>query len=284
MSKKKHVKKQKKDGKPIAETVDRYTLYLASVQEPEAEVRFFPKAYRQAYGKDTNPTILREDFCGTAAICYEWTKKKDRHAIGVDIDPEPLAWGKDHLTADLPSQQLERVKLVHGDVRRVHETKADIVAAQNFSFWYFKTRDEVRKYFEIVRQNLKDQGVVVLDMMGGPESITEDLEDVREVETDDGFKFEYVWEQERFDPVTHDCRYHISFRFKDKSEWYRAFTYEWRFWSIPEVRELLKEAGFKHSVVYWEQSDEDGEGNGIYKPVDSAAHDPSWVTYVVGVK
>ena len=49
-----------------------------------------------------------------------------------------------------------------------------------------------------------------------------------------------------------------------------AFTYEWRLWAIPEVLEMLKEAGYAKSRVYWEryeETDEDDdelEGTGEY--------------------
>ena len=35
-------------------------------------------------------------------------------------------------------------------------------------------------------------------------------------------------------------------------------------WSLPEIREILKEVGFKESHVYWEGTDEDGEGDGVF--------------------
>ena len=40
--------------------------------------------------------ILREDFCGTFAICCEWAKSGATfEAHGVDLDPEPLQYGKE---------------------------------------------------------------------------------------------------------------------------------------------------------------------------------------------
>ncbi|MDH3584161.1 MAG: class I SAM-dependent methyltransferase, partial [Phycisphaerae bacterium] len=74
----------KAKGKKRARTADRYRLYLDSVQSPDNEVHFFSRAFRKQFGRP--PKLLREDFCGTAAICYEWVKgKKSRRAIGVDI-------------------------------------------------------------------------------------------------------------------------------------------------------------------------------------------------------
>jgi hypothetical protein len=116
--------------------------------------------------------------------------------------------------------------------------------------------------------------------MGGPESMTENLKDVRPHK---GFK--YVWDQHRIDPITHDAVFHIHFRFKDKSKLDRAFTYHWRFWTIPELRELLLEAGFSRVDVYWEGTDPDtGEGNDRYGKTDTAPMEASFVAYLIAVK
>lgn len=265
-------------ARTMAQEADRYRLYLDSVQSPDHEVWFFQRVYKTEY--DRLPVVLREDFCGTAAICYEWVKKPGRRAIGVDIDPEPLQWGREHLASTMRAEQIERVTLLQRDVRDVTGEKADVLAAQNFSFWIFKTREEVRRYFEAARRNLADEGVMVVDMMGGSESMQEDRRDV----TPKG-KFKYVWEQARFCPITHDCTFYIHFHFKDGSKLKRAFTYHWRFWTIPEVKELLLEAGFSRVDVYWEDTDpETGEGNDVYRRRKHAEADAAWISYLVAVK
>ena len=52
---------------------------------------------------------------------------------------------------------------------------------------------------------------------------------------------------------------HIHFKFPDKTKIKNAFTYNWRLWTMVEIRELLSEAGFANVVVYWEGEDEDGD-------------------------
>ena len=64
----------------------------------------------------------------------------------------------------------------------------------------------------------------------------------------------------------------------------RAFTYEWRLWSAPEIRELLLEAGFSKATVYWEGEDEDGEGNGEFLPDEKGEADLAWIAYIVAEK
>ena len=54
-----------------------------------------------------------------------------------------------------------------------------------------------------------------------------------------------------------------------------AFTYEFRMWSITEIRDLFEEAGFSKSLVYWEGFDEDGLGNGEFHATEMLMKCPS---------
>ena len=54
---------------------------------------------------------------------------------------------------------------------------------------------------------------------------------------------------------------HIHFKFKDGSRIKKAFSYDWRLWTLPEIREVMEEAGFSNTRVYWEDEDEEGEGS-----------------------
>ena len=53
---------------------------------------------------------------------------------------------------------------------------------------------------------------------------------------------------------------------------------------MPEVRELLAEAGFAKSTVYWEGSDEDGDGNGVFEPEERGEADAGWIAYIIAQK
>ena len=272
-------KKKPRGHKTMASQADRYELYLKSVQSPDNEVPFFDRAFKAAYGRPAR--VLREDFCGTAAVCAEWVaSRRERRALGVDIDPEPLAWGRRHNLSKLSDEARSRVTLLRANVLKARGEKADVVAAQNFSFFIFKNRLQLREYFRAARRNLRPQGILALDVMGGSEVIEEDREETRREKG-----FTYIWEQRRFDPISHECEFFIHFKFRDGSAIRRAFRYDWRLWSIPEIRELLDEAGFKRSEVYWENTDlETGEGNGVYRRCTAAPSEPAWVSYVVGVK
>jgi hypothetical protein len=276
-------KKKPKTGKrTMAEKADKFACYQKSVQTPEHEVEFFEQAYRDAYRK--KPYKLREDFCGTFAVCCKWAASDQRRtALGVDICDETLQWGRDHNLAKLTDTQRKRVRLLQQDVRKRNRPPVDVLAAQNFSFWIFKTRQEVIEYFKIARGNLDRQGIMVMDMMGGGECYEEELVDKRTiVKGKKGFK--YHWEQASFNPVTSDASFSISFKFADGSKLKRAFEYHWRFWTIPEVREMLEEAGFSESHVYWENEEEDDDEFGNWERGEDAPSNPSWISYIVALK
>jgi hypothetical protein len=83
------------------------------------------------------------------------------------------------------------------------------------------------------------------------------------------------------DPITGRTLCYIHFRFPDKSRIDKAFTYDWRLWSIPEVRELLAEAGFSSSTVYWQGTDEDGDADDVFEPAEEGDADLAWIAYIV---
>lgn len=277
----KSTEKKKTSNEPtMADKADKFYCYQESVQEPEHEVEIFDLIYREAYGK--KPLTLREDFCGTFAVCCEWVKSdKDRRAVGIDLCPETLGWGIENNLNKLDPSAKEKVEVLEKDVRSQTTPKVEILAAQNFSFWIFKTREDVVDYFRIAYGNLQDKGIMIMDMMGGKESYATDVTDKRTiVKGKDGFK--YRWEQAYFNPVTSDCSFYIHFKFGDGSRMKRAFEYHWRFWTIPEVREMLAEAGFKKSLVYWDVAPEDEEEK--WSAVEEADNDDSWLCYIVGIK
>lgn len=273
---------QKKHNKQtLADKADKYDCYQQSVQEPEHEIDIFDQAFREAYNRKA--LKLREDFCGTFAVCCYWVESDSkRSAWGIDLCEETLQWGKNNNLNKLKEKDSRRVTVMEQDVRERSTPQVDVLAAQNFSFWIFKTREEVLEYFKVAYANLASEGVIVMDMMGGRDCYDSDLVDKRTiVKGKKGFK--YHWEQAYFNPVNSHCKFYIHFKFADGSKMKKAFQYDWRFWTIPEVRELLMEAGFKDTVVYWEEDTEDDE-DATWSKVDEAPNDYSWLCYVVGIK
>ncbi len=263
--------------KTMAEQADIHELYEESVQNVEHETEFLQTTFKALRGRTAY--LLREDFCGTASASCQWVRQGDEYqAIGVDIDASVLDWGRKHRLAELPVVDQTRVSLIESDVLTVETPPADVLVAFNFSYFIFDTREKLRRYFERARQGLKDDGVFFVDLFGGPEA----QEEMREKTKHKGFT--YVWHQARFNPVSHFIRCHIHFKFPDGSKIKKAFTYEWRLWSAPEIREVLLEAGFSKATVYWEGEDEDGEGNGVFTPEEKGEADLAWIAFIVAEK
>jgi len=261
----------------MAEEADLHELYELSVQNVEHEVEFMRDTFRELRGRD--PYSLREDFCGTASAACEWAKQgPEYHAVGVDIEPSVLAWGREHRIGKLPAADQTRVSLIESDVMTVDTPKQDIVCAFNFSYWILDERATMLEYFRQIRDTLKDDGIFFIDVFGGSES----MEETKEKTKHEGFT--YVWEQAIFHPVTNFMRCHIHFKFPDGSKLKKAFTYEWRLWSAPELMDLLHEAGYSKTTVYWEGEDEDGEGNGEFSPEAEGEADYAWIAYIVAEK
>lgn len=261
----------------MADKADIHELYEKSVQNVEHEVEFMQETFEEIRSRKAH--LFREDFCGTASVSCQWVRQgEDFQAIGVDIDPKVLEWGRANRVAKLPTADQARVRLMESDVMQAETPPADIIAAFNFSYFTFKTRDKLRAYFNKACDALKDDGVFFIDLFGGPEAQEETKEKTKHK------RFTYIWHQAEFHPVTNFIRCHIHFRFKDGSKIKKAFTYEWRLWSAPELREVLAEAGFRKSTVYWEGEDEDGEGNGEFTPDEKGEADLAWIAYIVAEK
>lgn len=274
--KKKAPKKKAKKKKPrlTAKNADKQVLYQLAVQDPDVEIQFINRVYKKRHGRA--PLAVREDFCGTALFCALWIKSNNaRSAVGIDLDPKVLAWGKKHNLAPL-KEPGQRIELLQQDVRAAVPGKFDVAVGFNFSYWVFSTRDSMRDYYRSVLRSLKPGGLFFLDCYGGTTG-QETLTEKRRVRGG----FTYIWEQGIFNPIDHMVLNHIHFQFPNKSKLKRAFSYEWRFWSLPEIRELLSEAGFRTSTVYWEGPGKDGHGDGVFRPRTDVVNEAAWVAYVV---
>lgn len=262
-----------KKGGHLDQAFDRYDYYRKAVQSAETDVEFYKNTYKEIRGKQA--TIFREDFCGTFALSCEWVKlNKNFKAFGVDLDPDPLVYGREHYLPKLSPEQQRRVEILQKDVLSPHLPKADIVVAANFSYFVFKTRLRMKEYFMKVKKNLNRQGVFMLDCFGGSLCQDGNEESTRLKE------FTYFWEQVDFDPITHRAHFYIHFQPHGKPKIERVFSYDWRMWTIPELKDILEEVGFKRVTVYWEGSKKDGTGNGVFKATNVGESCLSWIAYI----
>ena len=259
----------------MAVTADRHVLYEKAVQAVDAEIDFVDDTYKELRGK--RASLLREDFAGTGNTSCEWVKRRpSNRAIAVDLDEPTQRWGMDHHVAKLPKAAQPRVTMLNENVLTVKTEPVDCVLAMNFSYFIFKQRSQMIEYFKAVRAALKPDGLFFMDCFGGYESFK-----VCKESRDIGNGIKYVWDQHDYNPITGEMQCYIGFKFPDGSKNMRAFEYNWRMWTLPEIREILADAGFARSTVYWEGTDEDGEGDGEFEPAESAEQDPAWICYIV---
>ncbi len=256
---------------------DKFEYYLKSVQAPADDVLFLRDTYKSITNKE--PKTLTEDFCGTFSICCEWVKlNKNYKAVGIDLHTETLEYGKKNILTKLSKEQQERVMPINANVMDESLPTTDLIAAMNFSYFLFKKRNDLKAYFENCYRRLNKGGVMFADCFGGS-----DMGEDTEEETDHG-KFSYFWHQKDWNPITNEANFAIHFKRKGEKKRNDVFTYDWRIWSIPEVRELMEEVGFSKTWVYWEGTDEDGEGDGNFTPTEMGEDCEGWIAYIVGQK
>jgi SAM-dependent methyltransferase len=272
--------------------LDKHLLYSAAVQSTDVDLEFFERVYRTHHpGKRFR--LLREDFCGTAALACDWVKqRKENHAWGVDLDARTLDWGRKHYLSRLGDAR-ERLTLIRGDVLEVVTPKVDVACALNFSYFVFQRRADLLRYLCAAYRALRPGGLLFLDAYGGTEAICE-VEESRSIAPTTAFdgtripRFTYVWRQASYNPVDHRTVCHIDFRVAQnghKRSIRKAFSYDWRLWTLAELRDLLPEAGFRTVDVYVEGWDDKADDtDGIYRRRVRFENQSGWVAYVVGVK
>lgn len=282
MARTKGKKKKRKAAKNVVPKMsrgaDKHRLYEESVQDVEGDIGLMDRVFKKKFGH--TPLTLREDFAGTALLSAEWVRRNaESRAFAIDLDPEPLEWGRQNHFPKLDPDERERCTLILANVLEDDTNGVDVTCAYNFSYFCFKTREELLAYFKVAYASLAEEGLFMIDLYGGADS-QRTMEETREQEG-----FDYIWDQHMFDPISYHALNYIHFVFPDGSQMRKAFTYDWRLWTIPELRELMEEAGFSETEVLWEGTDsKTNEGNGIYRKVTSAPDDPAFVSYIVAYR
>ena len=245
---------------PLPKIFDKYAYYTRAVQSPDADVEFLRDCYRELNGK--LPKTLREDFCGTFANSCAWVKlHKEFSSYGIDLDEEPIGYGKKHHLSALSEEQQQRIHLLHANVLDQGLPVVDIIAAMNFY------------------KSLNPEGLLIADCFGGSQCY-----EALEEETDHG-DFSYFWDLDEFNPVNNQVKYYIHFKLKnEKEKREKCFSYDWRMWSITEIREVMEEVGFKNTYVYWEGTTDQGEGDGCFQRTERGEECEAWIAYIVGQK
>lgn len=254
---------------------EKYRLYELSVQNPGNDIRFINREFKKKFKKV--PLTLREDFCGTGIMAMEWSRQSSAHfSYGIDLDPAPLEFGNKFRMIHLKDDVKSRVNLIEGNVLAKYKFKTDVIVAFNFSYFLFKERDLLVKYFKNVKSHLKKDGAFFIDLFGGSEA--------RKVQVESAIHpgHIYYWDCAKYNPLTGEVLYHIHFKDKKTKKTYKkVFTYDWRMWDAKELLDVLADAGFKHTQIYWEGVDKNGDGNGVFYETQKATNCESWVTYIM---
>jgi len=263
----------KKESK---QTFDKYFYYRKAVQSTEGDIDFLNKTYKELKGKKAR--TLREDFCAAGALSVEWVKKDSKNtAYGLDLDPEPMEYGKSHYIAKLSPSQQKRVHLLEKNVLEQGLPKVDLSIAMNFSYFCFKSRAVMKAYFENVYKSLNKDGLFICDIFGGSQCYDAIVDKTKHK------GFTYYWDQTNFDPVTNEALFYIHFKIGSK-KYEKVFTYDWRLWSISELREIMGDVGFKKTHIYWEGTTRNGTGDGVFTRTEKGEACLSWIAYIVAEK
>jgi hypothetical protein len=251
---------------------EKHELYELCVQSPKDLVPLI----RAIHGNE--PAILGEDFAGTSALSHLWVEQSDSAAIAVDFDAEALAYRRNQ----------PQITKHCCDVREISD-QTDVLFVGNFSIGYLHTRNELVEYLKHARKRLDSSGgVFICDTYGGETAYT--LGGVHRAHPMPGGKLcRYTWEQHEADPTTGMVTNLIHFRIERagiiEEEMFGAFVYEWRLWSIPELRDAMADAGFRETQVYAKLADAvDGDGNAYITPVQDPEDEleDSFIVLVAG--
>jgi len=278
MNSEKTPKYRKSKGLKLSDKADRHDLYQKSVQNIEGEIDMIDQTFEELAGRKA--LTFREDFCGTANTSCEWVRRRPNNfSVGIDLDQEVLDWGQRHNVQQLPDSCQKRITLLKENVLTADVSPVDVLAAMNFSYQIFKTRATLKEYFQNAYKQLVEDGIFFIDAFGGYEAFRE-MEESTQYDN-----FTYIWDQHSYNPINGHITCIIHFRFPDGSKLKRAFVYDWRLWTLPEIRELLIEAGFSRVLVYWEGTDKKtGDGNDEYLPTEDGQADAGWICYLTAEK
>ncbi|QOJ01499.1 MAG: class I SAM-dependent methyltransferase [Phycisphaeraceae bacterium] len=254
-----------------AEALDALTLYEACVTDAPAFVAFAAAVH------GGSPRVLREDFSGSGAVARAWAASApSRRSVAVDLD-----------AAVLRRASGRGVRAVRGDAAAC-TVGADIITATNFPLGYFHGRDGLVAYLRRALACLRPGGVFIADTYGGSGAYRTGVTR-RTVRLPGGGRVRYHWEQRSADPASGRVVDAIHFdilgprgrvvrRLRD------AFVYDWRLWSLPELRDAMGEAGMGTAEVYDRLGDAlDSEGRLYVRPKPAGEpFEDDYVAYVVG--
>jgi SAM-dependent methyltransferase len=248
-----------------------------------AEAAFLSRAYRHYFTNE--PSLLREDFAGTAAVASAWVEMgPDHQAMAVEAHGPTLRRAQRTAEKEL-GDAVQDLHLVEADVLSVEGPKVDVTCALNFSTFIYHHRGDLKRYFQSARRGLKRNGLLVVDAYGGPGAMRVGTQTRSIPPETEQPGVTYHWEQRSFDPVTHRAECRIHFDLADGRRLESAFIYRWRLWTLAELIEVMLETGFKTAEAWCDRIDPaSGMSDGRYRRVRRMPAREDWVAYVVGAR
>ncbi|MBK7875349.1 MAG: methyltransferase domain-containing protein [Planctomycetes bacterium] len=251
-------------GSPSAPPLDRHALYEHCVQAPERLVPHLRAVHGGA------PTVLGEDFCGTAALARAWVRLvPNGRAIALDHDPDVLERAARDARRD---GVLDRIELACGDARAASDPerhRCDVLFVGNFSLGELATRGDLLAYLRRARARLASDGTFICDTYGGANAFrTGAVERVHLLP--DGRRIRYTWEQRFADPrtarVVNALHFRVEHRGEIVQEFTDAFVYRWRLWSLAELADAFQEVGFTDVRIWQELADDELDARAVEAP------------------
>ncbi|KAL1203506.1 hypothetical protein V5N11_009867 [Cardamine amara subsp. amara] len=324
---------EEKEGNESSDLPSKFLLYQQSVQSPKGDISYLQKFFLMYIGGRQPLHFQEDFCGTALLSAEWLKTDTRRTAIGLDLDLEALEWCMDNNISKLGSDVYSRMSLFHGNVlspleakqvkSKSHELiqnislddgvnedlvdpsveslekdgpespdslpKRDLVCAFNFSCCCLHKRSELVSYFKNARDALsKKGGIFVMDLYGGA-SAEGQLKLQRKFPN-----FTYTWEQAEFDIVSRKTRISLHYHLQKQNRKIRhAFSYSWRLWSLPEIKDCMEEAGFR-AVHFWlrempdasemRRTDGFGAGRDIkYEEVKNFQQCDAWNAYIVAV-
>jgi hypothetical protein len=222
----------------MADLADRHRLYQLSVQNPRTEVDFVDRTYRHCAGgapvrcgrisAERRPSVASGS-AGASAIgpgASTWTR---------------CIWNGDGATMSAPWTRTERgeCRAARGRCpwrsrRRTRHRAGDelqLLAAPRPQVIFALLRARPRR--------LAPDGIFFLDAFGGYDTFRL-LTEERRIQDPDGGALHLCGSRRSTSRSPVDLSVISISGSDDGSEWNRAFSYDWRLWTLPEIRELLR--------------------------------------------
>lgn len=246
-----------------------HDLYELCAQYPPRDVALL----RAIHGR--GPRILGEDFSAGAALSRAWVESGGR-AVACDHDASVL-----DRASGLPGLVTRRC-----DVLRARDP-VDVLFVGNFTIGEFHERSRLLAYLRHARARLQPGGIFACDLYGGVDAYQTGTLDEDRLGPG-GERIRYTWEQVTACPLSARVVNAMHFRVRpSRGRAYalpRAFEYDWRLWSPPELRDALLEAGFRHVAFYHRFHHAEDDAGGVHvRPLEPGEPiEEAWFLFVVG--